>query len=1115
MKKQRILVFVFLFVFASLLYFGFNVKATSNTNTLITVQGAQVRTTGSAGIRFVGKIDASFDKTNVTAYGLSIAFGEIDVDKIEVGGTVNGKSVLSAQVSEVTESNNFYINLTNIPNTMFGQDVTARAYVVRNGEIEYADTAATRNLGEVALAVKAAGQTSDLITSVINTLTTDYKAVYTDANGNIFVGSSVYEIKPENLEKEFVKDWNAKFGTEWTEVTISEMVNSAATGYSANTDKDPSLGNLYKFFRDTENGYEAKWLWLLEYIASFTGVAWPCRQANAIINYDKTNGTTDNTYDLYKDIHLATSISNFFNRVNETKGYSGVNFDNVSRYATLDSYNDVILAANPTLVAYNNTINLPEITKEGYTFKGYTGSVLHEGTYTVTATSEILVPTYTANEYTITYYNGNEEVTALAGTYTIEDEVTLPELSLDGYDFLGWYDNSSFTGSVVTTISKGTTGTKVYYAKLQEAEFANLNVTYDVNGGLIAAADIDPINSFIVEKQVNWNSDDKTYMATSATTLTFQYKFALSYDSTLDLYKVVAVDAAKNALNTLGVEYTHAIANVSVNITTYASVGQYIKIDIAALQTGTPQTAYVYDLSYQNGFSTVLKEPVTLPTPTRDGYIFKGWLSSVDSSVVTTFPGYTINPGNITYTAQWGSAEEGVYTITYKYEDGTIITGLTPTSYSTETNGSIDLPDAPTKDGYEFLGWYDGSEKVATFFASDAEDKVFVAKYQSTGEEAKYSIPNDMTHLIKALVTLENGYILPDFTGLTGLPSQSKTAYTWTSLNTDIVTISTYSTLFPVSSGYAIIRGEYTANSSAILYAVIKVVGSEIYISSLEEANTPVYYTVTFTDESGKTIATQSVKEGDAATLPTPPAKSGYTFYGWSTDHYPITTNITLEPTYIKGTSDFVGKKVSILGDSISTYKGYIPEGYKYFYPDPASKLNGYNDTWWMQVINKLGMNLLKNNSWAGSCVSSGTGNGATVNDSRLAELLDGTTKPDIILLFMGSNDCGSQYVELSTFTSSYKIMLDKMIALCPNAEIYIMTLPPSKLYTESDRIEYNKVITNYANSYGLPLINMDNVYNGENVSNYLVDSAHLNLAGMDKFAELVVANLLSNAGIN
>lgn len=42
----------------------------------------------------------------------------------------------------------------------------------------------------------------------------------------------------------------------------------------------------------------------------------------------------------------------------------------------------------------------------------------------------------------------------------------------------------------------------------------------------------------------------------------------------------------------------------------------------------------------------------------------------------------------------------------------------------------------------------------------------------------------------------------------------------------------------------------------------------------------------------------------------------------------------------------------------------------------------------------------------------------------------------------------------------------------------------------------------------------MDNVYGGNNCTDYLVDSAHLNLSGMEKFAELVVENLLSKAGI-
>ena len=114
----------------------------------------------------------------------------------------------------------------------------------------------------------------------------------------------------------------------------------------------------------------------------------------------------------------------------------------------------------------------------------------------------------------------------------------------------------------------------------------------------------------------------------------------------------------------------------------------------------------------------------------------------------------------------------------------------------------------------------------------------------------------------------------------------------------------------------------------------------------------------------------------------------------------------------------------------------------------------------------------------------------------------------------MGSNDCGSQYVKLETFKSSYKVMLDKIQVLCPNSEIYIMTLPPSKLYTESDRVEYNKVIREYATQYNLPLVEMNDTYNGDNCSNYLVDSAHQNLAGMTKLAEAVVKGLLESEGI-
>ena len=517
-----------------------------------------------------------------------------------------------------------------------------------------------------------------------------------------------------------------------------------------------------------------------------------------------------------------------------------------------------------------------------------------------------------------------------------------------------------------------------------------------------------------------------------------------------------------------------------------------------------------FTVTFKDEDGTVLKEAVTEygktavnpKNPTKLGYKFTGWdkdYKNVTSDLVVT----------ATY-------ELETYTITYKDEQGNIIEGLTPSSYTINDDASLELPALIEKEGYECLGWYEGNTRVVTFFSADAENKVYVIKYKEL--EKPLELPSDCTFLFKNIkkVLHSSGtfYVYqPDFTGLT-VPSTGATRWTWTSLNPDVVTISAYSSISIASSGFAIIKATYIDDPSIVGYAVVKATSEGVFISSIEEANTKVEYEVTFTDEDGNVIDTQKVEEGKTATLPTPPAKPGYTFYGWSEAHYGISSNITLEPTYIEGESDFAGKTVSILGDSISTYKGYVPDGYSCFYPYPTADLKDVNQTWWMQTINKLGMSLLKNNSYSGTCVSTGTGNNATTNDNRLKELLFGTQTPDIILIFMGSNDAGSQYVSLDTFNSSYKIMLDKIIALCPESEIFIITLPPSKLYTEANRVAYNEVIVKYAKQYNLPVVDMENAYNGQDVSNFLVDSAHQNLAGMTAVAEAVVKGMLKSKGI-
>lgn len=55
----------------------------------------------------------------------------------------------------------------------------------------------------------------------------------------------------------------------------------------------------------------------------------------------------------------------------------------------------------------------------------------------------------------------------------------------------------------------------------------------------------------------------------------------------------------------------------------------------------------------------------------------------------------------------------------------------------------------------------------------------------------------------------------------------------------------------------------------------------------------------------------------------------------------------------------FLGKKISILGDSISTFSGYIPSGNAAWYP--RGEITSVKDTWWYQLIQQqeatLGIN--------------------------------------------------------------------------------------------------------------------------------------------------------------
>ena len=132
-------------------------------------------------------------------------------------------------------------------------------------------------------------------------------------------------------------------------------------------------------------------------------------------------------------------------------------------------------------------------------------------------------------------------------------------------------------------------------------------------------------------------------------------------------------------------------------------------------------------------------------------------------------------------------------------------------------------------------------------------------------------------------------------------------------------------------------------------------------------------------------------------------------------DHYTFYLNdgtVLTVPAYnpFAEISQYAGKIVSLIGDSISTFKGSIPEGNSYYYP--KFDVKSPEDTWWSMLIDYMDAQLGINNSWAGSRVTnrseSNTGNigpDRCMPSIARIESLDDKGTPDIILFYGGTND--------------------------------------------------------------------------------------------------------------
>ena len=249
------------------------------------------------------------------------------------------------------------------------------------------------------------------------------------------------------------------------------------------------------------------------------------------------------------------------------------------------------------------------------------------------------------------------------------------------------------------------------------------------------------------------------------------------------------------------------------------------------------------------------------------------------------------------------------------------------------------------------------------------------------------------------------------------------------------------------------------------------------------------------------------------------------------------------------------GKKLSILGDSISTYVDYcnntsynstIGGNCVFYSPNrsdrPDLKDIAVTDTYWMQLIDEYDMELCVNNSSSGSrVIGMGNVSGSTRDqayDTRACQLHNDHTgeQPDIISIYIGFNDHGAAapqgrittgsyeavnfdtlitvqdskyvYATPTTVAEGYAVMLHKIKTTYPNAKLLMMNIPH---VAWQDRVaergvelpKYNELIAKMAAHYGVTLVDLYSTeISGDSASNRaayaLGDEIHPNCAGHD-----------------
>ena len=302
--------------------------------------------------------------------------------------------------------------------------------------------------------------------------------------------------------------------------------------------------------------------------------------------------------------------------------------------------------------------------------------------------------------YDITYVlDGGINDSSNPSTYNVEDNVIFANPTKTGYTFAGWYKDSQFKDEV-DSITKGNTGNITLYAKWKANTYT---ITFDLGDGESLASGASQELKVEYLDQIN-NLPD-------ATKGNYTFGGWLYNGQTI-------ID---------GMTY---IWTTDIKLKPVFRLNDYtITINLAGGNIDSNSGSITNVINYNDNILDEINSLIS-SNPVRLGYEFIGW--SLNGSILT---GNELATSSIEVVAMWRIIN---YTIIYSGSDY-INNPANVSQYNIEL-GTITLY-APTKDGYNFVGWYLGENQIEGINISNFEDTdsiTLVPKFEAKEYKVTY-----------------------------------------------------------------------------------------------------------------------------------------------------------------------------------------------------------------------------------------------------------------------------------------------------------------------------------------------------------------------------------------